>query len=282
MIARTLAPLLALAALAGCTRGVGTAAPTASRGVPPAVSVAVADFPSRWLVERVGGDAGEVREVTAADVRDSGADLIAYVPGIDAEVDAAVATLPDETVVDLTADINRLADPRDRDLRDPYVWFDPVNVATMASTLAEAMAEVSGIPYLATQYYGVRSLDVQADSLAVDQRLQEILSPCRIPTLVVEAPVLGYLAKAYAFDQFPLILWKPKRDPVRALYYTLDAEAAVRRTAAAADLLAVPVDTLTQKAPNDDLLQGVAALGQQIADHQDCPMVTPSATDRPG
>ena len=282
MIARVLAPLLVIAALTGCTRGVGSAAPTTSGGVPPTVSVAVADFPSAWLAQRVGGDAIDVREVGAADLRTSGADLVAYVPDINPDVDAAVATLPTGTVVDLTADIKRLADPRDREKRDPYVWFDPVNVATMAGTLAKTMAKVNRVPYMATQYYGVRSLDVEADSLAVDQRLQEILSPCRIPTLVVEAPVLGYLARAYAFDQVPLILWKPQREPVRALYFTIDAEAAVRAQAAMYDVKALPVDTLTEKAPNDDLLQGVLDTGQEIADHQDCPLVVPSATDRPG
>lgn len=282
MIFRPLVALFALCLLAGCSRGAGTAAPTPSSGVPPAVSVAVADFPSSWLVERVGGEAVDVRTVSGTDLARSDADLVAYVPSINPDVDAAVATLPAEQVVDLTADIKRLADPSDRDKRDPYVWFDPVNVATMARTLSTAMAESSAIRYLATQYYGVRSLDVEADSLAADQRMQEILSPCRIPTLVVEAPVLGYLARSYAFTQVPLILWRPKNDPVRALYFTIDAENAVKRAAARSGAKALPVDTLTEKAPNDDLLQGVLEVAQEIADHQDCPLVKPKATDRPG
>lgn len=282
MIARLTAGLVALAALAGCTRGVGSAAPTTSAGVPPVLRVAVVDFPSSWLADRVGGDAVEVRRVSAAELSGTDADLVAYVPGLDPGVDAAAAGLPEDHVVDLTSDISRLADPRDRTRRDPYVWFDPVNVATMAGTLGTAMARVSSVRYVATQYYGVRSLQVQGDALAVDQRLQERLSPCRIPTLVVEAPVLGYLARAYALTQVPLIAWRPARDPVRALYFTLDAEPAVRKASRISGVRALPVNTLTERAPNDDLLQGVVEVGDEIAAHQDCPFVVPRSTDRPG
>jgi zinc transport system substrate-binding protein len=246
------------------------------------MTVAVADFPSAWLTERVGGDAVDLQEVAADGLRQSGFDLVAFVPGLDAEVDAVVATLPPEKVVDLTADISRIADPRTPDRRDPYVWFDPVNVATMAGTLADAMAQTNRVEFLATQYYGVRALEVEADALSVDQRLQERLNPCRIPTLVVEAPVLGYLAKAYAFTQVPLIGWRPGQERVRALYFTLDAEPAVRSAATRAGVEVVGVDTLTQKAPNDDLLQGVSDLGDAVAGHQDCPLVVPESTDRPG
>jgi hypothetical protein len=56
----------------------------------------------------------------------------------------------------------------------------------------------------------------------------------------------------------------------------------VRAAAAAAGVRALPVDTLTEKAPNDDLLQGVLDLGEQVADHQNCPLVQPTSTDRPG
>ena len=52
--------------------------------------------------------------------------------------------------------------------------------------------------------------------------------------------------------------------------------------AAAAGVRALPVDTLTEGAPQDDLLQGVLDIADEIAAAQDCPLLTPSATDRPG
>lgn len=278
-----LACLLAAVALAGCTRGVADGAnPTASAGIPPALRVAAVDFPSAWLAEQVGGDGVQVERIAAAEVSTNDADLFVYVPGLDDQVDAAVRDLPAERAVDLTDDVSRIASPRDPDVKDPYVWFDPVNVATMAQTLGTAMSKASPTQFEAYQYYGLRAFAVQNEALQVDQRLQEELNPCRVPTLVVEAPVLTYFARAYAFDQVPLISWEPSRDPVRALYFTLDAEPAVRAAADRSGTTAVPVDTFTQSAPEDDLLQGLLDTAAQVADHQDCPLVTPSSNDRPG
>lgn len=274
---------MSLVAMAGCTRGVAEGAdPTASAGVPPALAVAVADFPSFWLVDRIGGDAVDIERVDATELAGTEADLFAYVPGIDAAVDTAVAGLPPEQVVDLSEDVNRVASPRDPQVKDPYIWFDPVNITTMAKTLGTALSEANPAEYEAYQYYGLRTLAVQNESLSVDQRLQEMLNPCRVATLVVEAPVLTYFARAYAFDQLPLILWEPAKDPVPALYYTIDAEAAVREAATRTDASAIAVDTLTESAPEEDLLQGVLDLGAEVARHQDCPLVTPSSSDRPG
>ncbi len=280
---RLLVVALLAASLTACTRNVGTATdPTASAGIPPAVTVAAVDFPSAWLAERVGGDGAEVEIITSDEVPGTEADLFVYVPGLDPVVDAAAADLPEDRVVDVTEEVNRVASPRDPEVRDPYVWFDPITIGTMAASVADRMTKASPTQFEAFQFYGLRSLAVQNESLQVDQRLQEIFNPCRIPTLVVEAPVLTYLAKAYAFDQVPLIAWEPQTDPVRAVYYTLDAQPAVEEAAAANGVDAVPVDTFTRSAPEDDLLQGLLDLGDVIAEHQDCPLVTPSSSDRPG
>lgn len=278
----TLCLAVAGLALSACTRNAADAKPTVSAGVPPAVRVATVDFPSTWVAEQVGGDAADVERVEASALASTDADLVAYVSGLDPAVDAAVAVLPAERIIDVTADVGRISSPRDENAKDPYVWFDPVNVGTMAQTLGEAMAQASATEFEAYQYYGLRALSVQAEALDVDQRLQEQFNPCRIATLVVEAPVLTYLARAYAFTQVPLILWKPARQPVNAMYFTIDAEAAVQRTARANGLKALPVDTLTESAPEDDLLLGVVELGDKIAAHQNCPLVTPSSSDRPG
>lgn len=278
----TLCLAVAGLALTGCTRNAADAKPTVSAGVPPVVSVATVDFPSTWIAEQVGGDASQVRRVEASALSTEDTDLVAYIPGLDPEVDAAVAALAPDRVVDLTDDVARVASPRDPETKDPYVWFDPVNVATMAQTLGAAMGKASPTEFEADQYYGLRALSVQAEALDVDQRLQERFNPCRVSTLVVEAPVLTYLARAYAFTQVPLTSWEPAKQPVDAVYYTLDAESAVRKAAAVRAITALPVDTLTESAPEDDLLQGVIDLGDEIAAHQDCPLVTPSSSDRPG
>ena len=284
MRARTLVALTLVAiVLAACTRGVSEGGdPTASAGVPPVITVAASDFPSMWLAERIGGDAVEVQQISASEVADTDADLFAYVPGIDAEVDMAAEALPADQVVDDSEDVNRIASPRDPDVKDPYIWFDPINVSTMAQTLGTAMAEANPAAFEAYQFYGLRTFAVQNESLQVDQRLQEQLNPCRVATLVVEAPVLTYFARAYAFDQVPLISWDPVAEPVPALYFTIDAEPAVREAAAESDAEAIGVDTLTESAPEEDLLQGLLDLGDEVSKHQDCPLVTPSSSDRPG
>lgn len=275
--------LLLLLPLAACSRNVGMSdEPTPSNGVPAPVDVAAVDFPSYWLAERVGGDGARVERISAPAVASTDADLFVHIPGLDPAVDAAAEGLPDEQVVDLTEDVGRIASPRDPDVKDPYVWFDPVNTGTMAQTLATALVDASPTDYAAFEFYGLRALAVQSDALALDQRLQERLNPCRLPTLVVEAPVLTYFAKAYAFDQVPLISWDPTGSDVRALYYTLDAQAAVEQAATRRGLVAVGVDTLTEGAPEDDVLLGVEEVGTAVARHQICPFVTPTATDRPG
>jgi zinc transport system substrate-binding protein len=280
---RLLLAALVLLAVPGCTGQSATSeSSTAAAGVPAPVTVAAVDFPSRWLAQQVGGDAVELAAITAADVESTDAALFIYVPGLDPVVDQAASQLPAEQVVDVTGDVTRMASPRDPDISDPFVWFDPVNVATMGSTLAGALTEASEKPFVASQFYGVRALSLESEALRVDQRLQERLNPCRIATLVVEAPVLNYLARAYAFDQLPLISWKPSGSDVQALYFTLDAENAVREAASRNGLDPVPVDTFTVSAPEEDLLQGLVDLGDQIAAHQDCPLVTPSSSDRPG
>lgn len=278
-----LATALALVALVGCTRNVAPDSdPTASAGVPPALTVAAADFPSAWLAEQVGGDGVRVERISAAEAADTDADLLAYIPGLDERVDSAAAALPADRVVDVSADVNRVASPRDPQIKDPYVWFDPINVSTMAQTLGTAMAKASPTPFEAYQFYGLRAFSVQTESHAVDQRLQEQFNPCRIATLVVEAPVLTYLARAYGFDQVPLISWQPGRDPVQALYYTIDAKGAVQDAAGRHGAIAQPVDTLTESAPQEDLLQGLLDLADEISANQDCPLVTPGSSDRPG
>ncbi|MEI2621745.1 MAG: zinc ABC transporter substrate-binding protein [Candidatus Nanopelagicales bacterium] len=101
------------------------------------------DFPSKWLSERVGGDAVEVLSIGASEVAQTDADLLVYVPGLDAQVDAAAAELPQDRVINATGDVNLVASPRDPQIRDPYVWFDPVNVGTMAQTVADGLTSAS-------------------------------------------------------------------------------------------------------------------------------------------
>ncbi len=138
MVAMVCAGLVTIS-LAACTRNAADAKPTISAGVPPAVTVAAADFPSFWVAERVGGDAIDLRLTDAADLAASEADLIAYVPGIDPAVDAAVADLPDERVVDVVGDVSLLASVRNPQVKDPYAWFDPVNVAKQVPGLRELL-----------------------------------------------------------------------------------------------------------------------------------------------
>lgn len=269
-----------VAALSGCTRtSPPDSRPTASGSVPAPLTIATTDFPSMWLTEQIGGESVEVLQLSAAELADSDADLLAYIPGLDPAVDAAAESF--ETAVDLTEDVTKIRSVRDPEAVDPYVWFDPINISTMAQTLSREMITNSPTPFEASGYYGLRTFSLQNEALAIDQQMQEELNPCRIEDLVVEAPVLGYLARAYAFEQLPLIAWQPDDTAVAALYYTIDAEAAVRSAADQAGIKAVPIDVLTEGAPRGDLLQGVVNTAEKIAAHQDCPLVKPQSSDRP-
>ena len=87
--------------------------------------MATVDFPRSGCPERVGGDAVEVLLIGASEVAQTDADLLVYVPGLDAQVDAAAAGLPQDRVIDVTGDVNLVASARDGCATDPYVWFDP-------------------------------------------------------------------------------------------------------------------------------------------------------------
>lgn len=271
---RWLAATLVLLAITGCSRNVSpstesTPTSSASGLVPPMITVAATDFPSAWLAEQVGGEAVLVERVSAADIPGVDADLLAYVPGLDAAVDAALAQVPGDRVVDLTEDVRLLAYPADRTRKDPYVWFDPANLGPMANTLASAMTEASTDPVIAVDYYGFGAVVVQNQGLEADRRNQDLLSSCRVANLVVDRPVLTYFSRAYGFDQIPTLLWDLEQAPVTALYATPDTRPAVRKVAG--DLPVVTIDDLSRRAPSDDLLQGVLDTADIVAEHQNCP-----------
>ena len=275
--------LLATVLLAGCSRNVASDTdPTPSNGVPPPLTVATVDFPSTWLAEQVGGKGVVVQRVGPAELATTESDVLVYVPGLDPAVDAAAQSLPPESVVDVTADVTQLANPRNPEQRDPYAWLDPLNISTMAETLSKALTDASPTTYDANQYYGLRALGTQNKAGDLDQSLQEKFDTCRVGTLVVDAPVLTYLARTYAFEQVPLLLWKPAKQPVRAVYYTPEEARPVRKAAKDAGVDAVRIESLAHGAPADDLLAGVAMVGDRIAKHQNCPVATPVSTDRPG
>lgn len=273
---RAVVGLLASAALlTGCTRNAADAKPTVSAGVPPAVTVATVDFPSTWLAERVGGDAVTVRRVAATDLATTEADLVAYVPGLDPAVDTAVATLAPDRVVNVIEDVSLIERPQQPGSKDPYVWFDPINITNMSGTLGKAMAAASATPFEAYEYYGLRTLRVSNEALEVDQRLQEQLNPCQVATVVVQRPVLTYFARAYGLKQVPMTEWRPGRQPVDAVYVTPGERPITDQTTV------VGIETLANGAPEDDLLQGVLDTAEAVAAHQDCPLVTPGSSDRP-
>ena len=186
--------------------------------------------------------------------------------------------------MDLTDDVSRIASPRDPEVNDPYVWFDPVNVGTMAQTLGTAMGKASPTQFEAYQFYGLRAFSVQNEALRVDQRLQEQFNPCRIATLVVEAPVLTYFARAYAFDQVPLIAWEPEqRAGERRCTYTLDAAACGARGGRCAHGVTGGPGGHPDRigAPRTTCCRGCSTSATRSPTHQDCPLVTPSSSDRP-
>lgn len=230
LVLRSVIPVMACGlALAACSsRDSPSAAPA---GDP--VTVAAAFYPLQFVAEQVGGDQVSVQSLTppGAEPHDvelspqqvaelSEVDLILYIKGFQPAVDEAVEQVAGDRAVDVSQGITLLkghehsdehADEHAADsATDPHIWLNPLNMVTIADTVAQRLALVDASSASEFQQ-NQQQLDGELESLN-NQWLQQTKS-CTSRDLVVSHEAFGYLAEAYGFEQVGISGLSPEAEP---------------------------------------------------------------------
>ncbi len=144
---------------------------------------------------------------------------------------------------------------------DPHVWLDPMNLATIGSTVAERLTtenDDSDSEFLAN------SDDLTSQLNALDEEWNSGTSDCSSRDLVVAHEAFGYLAARYDFEQMGINGLNPETEPsptaiaraadfvkdndVKTIYYESAAAPEVAKTVAdetGADIAVLdPIETL--------------------------------------
>jgi zinc transport system substrate-binding protein len=235
------APLLVAAALALSACG-GAQAETGSERV----SAVVGFYPYAFVTERVGGDDVDVTDLTEAGgephdleltPRQVGAvgeaDLVVYSAGFQPAVDEAVEQSAEDRALDVLSTVE-LRDGEGHEEEgheeehasgDPHVWLDPVRLATIATAVADRLAEVD--PDSAADYRA-RAAELEDELAVLDAELREGLSSCERSEIVTSHDAFGYLAEAYGLEQVAVAGLSPEDEasPRRLAEVAAQAEAA--------------------------------------------------------
>jgi zinc transport system substrate-binding protein len=201
------APLL----LAGCGSPLGGGDGDGPR-------VAASFYPLAYVAERVAGEHAAVVNLTSPGVEPhdleltfkqtatlSDADLVVYEKGMQPAVDDAVAQNGPGEAVEVT-DVIALepadpehadesaeehADHADTDV-DLHFWLDPKRMATLATEVETAMAEVDPAH---ADAYRANARALQQDLLDLDDAYRTGLADCAVDTVVVSHDAFGYLER---------------------------------------------------------------------------------------
>ncbi|WP_053205772.1 metal ABC transporter substrate-binding protein [Jiangella muralis] len=225
---------LSTAALAGLVlTGCGDDDNTASGG--DGLTVAASFYPLAFVTERVAGDHATVDnltqaggephdlELTARQVGEiSDADLVVYLAGFQPSVDEAVEQNAEDRAVDVAGLVELLDEPEHGDEEDheghdhgdlagdPHVWLDPTNLETIASAVADRLAEAD--PDNADAYRANADA-LNADLQELDQEFETGLAQCTQRVFVVAHEAFGYLAHRYDLEQVGISGIDPDAEP---------------------------------------------------------------------
>lgn len=148
-------------------------------------------------------------ELSAAQVGQiASADLVLYLPGFQPAVDDAVAQQAGDRTLDAYTGITSLSSAGN--VKDPHVWLDPRNMATLGTQIAKRLATID--PTNAATY-AANAAQLADDMSTLDNEFRTGLATCKNTTLVVSHEAFGYLAKAYGFTEVGLSGLSPEAEP---------------------------------------------------------------------
>lgn len=223
--------------MAGCGDAGGS---DSSEANPDAPQVVTALYPLTYLVERIGGDAIAVTDLTppGAEPHDleltarqvgsvTDADLVVYIgdgfqPALE-DVVAGEAAAFDvlegrDTLTDEHGDEDEHGDDDhgeedehgDESGTDPHVWLDPLLFAEIAADVANRLAEIA--PDDADTFRS-NAADLTDDLEALDRDLTDGLASCERREIIVSHEAFGYLTEAYDLEQIGVAGTDPESEP---------------------------------------------------------------------
>ena len=305
-IPAVLAALVVATSLAGCS---SERAPSSDGRL----QVEASFYPLQWMAQRVGGahvDVGSLTkpgaephdlELTPKDVAAvADADLVVYLSGFQASVDAAVADAGSDgpaifdarpaARLDLTyTPIEEgKEDAASAGATDPHFWQDPTRLAAVARSFERTLAERD--PAHAGAY--ARNLrGLLADLRTLDQDFATDLRSCTNDDLVTSHNAFGYLARRYGLRQVGITGLTPEDEPsprdladitrfvernhVRTIYFETLVSPAIARTVAKeagahTDVLD-PIEGLNDRSQGRDYLAVMRSNLANLRRDQPCP-----------
>jgi len=196
---------------------------TACSGSDPAPTtpqVVVGAYPFAWLAAEVGGSDVKVTnlvepgvephdiELTPRQVAEvKKASLVVYLEGFQPALDDA---LEGDNGYDLAEGIKQIASTEEPGELDPHVWLDPVLMQTMATGVADRLAEAD--PSHADAYRD-RAGRVNARLSALHTDMTGALGGCRRQEFVTSHEAFGYLAQRYGLTQRGIAGLSPEAEP---------------------------------------------------------------------
>ena len=234
----------AVLALSAC----GDAASGDSAAPEDRLDVIVGAYPYEFVVERVGGDAVRVQNVTepGAEPHDveltaqqvaavAEADLVVHSSGFQPALDDALAQHGEERGLDVLSVVRTRtgedahdehgeheeeghADERHEEegheeeavAVDPHLWLDPKRLAAVADAVAERLADQAP-----DEADGIRdrAQDLRSELEALDGEFRDGLASCARDELVTSHAAFGYLADEYGLEQVALSGLSPEAEP---------------------------------------------------------------------
>jgi zinc transport system substrate-binding protein len=231
--------------MVGCAAAGSGAADSTRPGV---LQIVAAAYPFQFIAERVAGAHAAVSNLTqpGAEPHDlelgprqvasiASADFVIYERGFQPVVDEAVAQSENPDVLDTTTVVPlRVHDRQDESDEghthqraesgpDPHVWLDPLQVATIANSVADRLAAID--PAGAADYQAnVTRLDGQLTDL--DASFHAGLTSCERAEFITTHAAFGYLAERYGLSQIGISGLSPDDEASPARIADIQQEAA--------------------------------------------------------
>jgi zinc transport system substrate-binding protein len=222
--------LVAAAAAAAALAVTACGSPsTGSTGSGP-LDVVVSFYPLQYAVERIGGDAVSVTDLTkpGAEPHDleltpkdvaavSDADLVVYLSGFQSAVDSAATAEAGDRALDVTPwarlDLQGAAAPGSdagTSRTDPHFWLDPTRLADVGDAIAERLA--ADDPQQA-KTFTANATALRTDLEALDTEITTGLASCTNRDIVTSHEAFGYFAQRYHFTQLGITGLTPDTEP---------------------------------------------------------------------
>jgi zinc transport system substrate-binding protein len=237
VIGTVVAGALALAACGSTSGAGGATTDVGTNGATVDLTVAASFYPLQEIVERVGGHAVEVVDLTPPgrephELDLTGrqlaalqkADAVAYLgAGFQPSVEKSIESLPASVrridllegidLLPITSAIGATSRHEDESLdgdKDPHVWLDPESMAKMTAHVADALAELDPA---AAATFRANAESYRTELAALDAEMKAGLANCASNTIVTGHRAFAYLARAVGLTQVPLAGLSPDEEP---------------------------------------------------------------------